>query len=129
MNEPTWVLDEIVLAIHNMVLAEHGGGEGVRDKTLLDSALDRAPQKFAYDSEVTLFDLAAAYSFGVAKNHPFVDGNKRTAFMIGTIFLEINGYELIATEAEATSIFEGLAGDEISEQELSTWFEQNTQGA
>lgn len=129
MTEPKWVLVEVVQAIHNMVLAEHGGGEGVRDSALLDSAISRAKQKYRYDRRATLFEMAAAYSFGIAKNHPFVDGNKRTAFMTGTIFLEINGYKLVALEAETTSIFEGLAGSKISEPELSTWFEQNTERA
>lgn len=125
MNEPKWLLPEVVQAVHKMVLAEHGGGEGIRDKALLESALNRAPQKFTYDSDATLFQLAAAYSFGIVKNHPFVDGNKRTAFMAGAIFLEINGYKLVALEAETTLIFEGLAGSKISEPELSTWFKQN----
>ena len=87
-----------------MLLSEHGGGTGVRDKDLLTSALARPKQKFSYDTDATLFDLAAAYSFGIAKNHPFVDGNKRTAFTIGTLFLELNGLTLNATEVEATWI-------------------------
>lgn len=85
--------------------------------------LSRASQKFFYDNDVTVFKLAAAYSFGITKNHPFVDGNKRTAFMAGVIFLEINGYKFIASELEATSVFEGLVGSKISESELSVWFE------
>jgi death-on-curing protein len=129
VTEPKWVLGEVVKAVHNAVLAEHGGGKGIKDTALLESALNRAPQKFAYDDEATLFERAAAYSFGIAKNHPFVDGNKRAAFMAGAIFLEINGYKLIALETEAASIFEGLAGSKISEPELSAWFEQNTERA
>ena len=77
MNEPKWLLPEVVQAVHKMVLAEHGGGESIRDKALLESALNRAPQKFTYDSDATLFQLAAAYSFGIVKNHPFVDGKMR----------------------------------------------------
>lgn len=126
MSEPKWILEDAAKAIHGMLLSEHGGGEGVRDIALLESALNRAPQKFAYDSKVTVFELAAAYSFGIAKNHPFVDGNKRTAFMVGVIFLEINAYKFVASETESTVIFEGLAGSKISESELSTWFELNT---
>ncbi len=126
MNEPKWVLEEAAKAIHDMLLLEHGGDEGVRDIALLESALNRAPQKFAYDSKATVYELAAAYSFGIAKNHPFVDGNKRTAFMTGVIFLEINGYKFVASECESTVIFEGLAGSKISEPELSMWLEQNS---
>ena len=129
MNEPKWVLEEAAKAIQRMLLSEHGGDEGVRDIALLESALNRAPQKFAYDSKATVFELAAAYSFGIAKNHPFIDGNKRTAFMAGVIFLEINGYKFVASEAESTAIFEGLAGSKISESELSMWFEQNSKKA
>ena len=81
MNDPKWVLDDVVLAIHSMALAEHGGAPGLRDSDLLASALGRPKNKLAYDPAATLFDLAAAYSFAIAKNHPFVDGNKRTAFL------------------------------------------------
>ncbi|WP_198265158.1 type II toxin-antitoxin system death-on-curing family toxin [sulfur-oxidizing endosymbiont of Gigantopelta aegis] len=124
MREPVWVLDEIVESVHSMLLAEHGGGSGIRDKALLDSAIARAKQKFSYDSDVSIFDLAAAYSFGIAKNHPFVDGNKRTDFTIGTLFLEINGFKLNATEVDATVTFENLATDIINENELSSWFKK-----
>lgn len=129
MNEPKWILEDAAKAIHSMLLSEHGGGAGVRDIALLESALNRAPQKFAYDTKTTVFELAAAYSFRIAKNHPFVDGNKRTAFMAGVIFLEINEYKFIAPETESTLIFEGLAGSKISESELSIWFEQNSEKA
>ena len=125
MREPIWVLDEIVESVHSMLLAEHGGGSGIRDKPLLDSALARAKQKFSYDANVSIFDLAAAYSFGIAKNHPFVDGNKRTAFTMGTLFLEINGLKLNATEVDATITFENLATDLINEKELSLWFKEH----
>jgi len=124
MREPVWVLDEIVESVHSMLLAEHGGGTGIRDKALLDSALARARHKFSYDSDISIFELAAAYSFGIAKNHPFVDGNKRTAFTIGTLFLEINGFKLNATEVDATITFENLATDIINENELSSWFKK-----
>jgi len=125
MREPVWILDEVVESIHSMLLAEHGGGSGIRDKALLNSALARSKQKFSYDSDVSIFDLAAAYSFGIAKNHPFVDGNKRTAFTIGTLFLEINGFKLNATEVDATITFENLATDIINEKDLSSWFKEN----
>ncbi len=125
MREPVWVLDEIVESVHSMLLAEHGGGSGIRDKSLLDSTLARSRQKFSYVSDVSIFDLAAAYSFGIAKNHPFVDGNKRTAFTIGTLFLEINGFKLNATEVDATITFENLAIDTLSENDLSLWFKKH----
>lgn len=122
MKEPIWVVDEIVESVHSMLLAEHGGGTGIRDPELLSSALARPKQKFNYDPEVSVFDLAASYSFGIAKNHPFVDGNKRTAFTIGTLFLEVNNYKLNAKEVEATIAFESLAAGTLNESDLSSWF-------
>lgn len=125
MKEPIWVLDDVVLAIHSMLLAEHGGGSGIRDSSMLDSALARAKQKISYEPNASIFDLAAAYSFGIAKNHPFVDGNKRTAFTIGTLFLEINGQILDVPEANAAITFENLAAGKINEIELAQWFKDN----
>jgi death-on-curing protein len=92
---------------------------------MLESALSRSLQKFTYEPEVSHFDLAAAYSFGLARNHPFVDGNKRVAFTVGVLFLEFNGYEFVAPEADATITFESLAASKIEEKELSNWFEMN----
>ena len=126
MNEPIWVLPEIVLAIHRMLLAEHGGASGVRDDGLLDSALARPKQRFAYDSAVSLFELAASYSFGLAKNHPFVDGNKRIALTIAAVFLELNGFSLDAPEAEAVLMYEQLAAGEVDEDALARWFEDSS---
>ena len=123
MNEPVWVLDELVQAVHSMLLAEHGGGSGTRDTALLHSALARPKQKFTYEPETKIFKLAAAYSFGIVKNHPFIDGNKRTAFTIGTLFLEINGYRLDAPEPDAAIAFENLAESKIDEADLAKWFE------
>lgn len=127
MKQPTWLLDDVVLALHSMLLSEHGGSSGVRDKTLLDSALARSKQKHAYDPDITVFMLAAAYSFGIAKNHPFTDANKRTAFTVGATFLEINDYALNATEPNAAIVFEQLAAGQISEAELAKWFENYSQ--
>lgn len=129
MTEPKWVLDDVVLAIHSILLAEHGGAAGLRDSDLLASALNRPKTKFAYDSSATLYDLAAAYSFAIAKNHPFVDGNKRTAFVCGSLFLELNQFELDASEPEASITFESLADGNITESELATWFKANTRRA
>ena len=126
MKEPRWVLDEIAQAAHSLLLAEHGGGTGVRDTALLESALSRPKQKFNYEPDSTIFELAAAYSFSIAKNHPFVDGNKRSAFTIGVLFLELNGYRLVAPEPLAAVTFEDLAAGNLSEESLARWFKKYT---
>lgn len=126
MNEPNWVLPEVVLAVHQMLLAEHGGSNGIRDQGLLDSALNRAKQRYTYQQPVSLFELAAAYSFGIARNHPFVDGNKRVALTVGAIFLEMNGFSLNAPESEAVIIFEQLAARLIQESELANWLQTSS---
>lgn len=125
MKEPVWILDSLVPAIHSELLSEHGGGSGIRDETLLESALARPKQKYSYDPDSSLFSIAASYSFGLAKNHPFVDGNKRTAFVIGVLFLEMNGYMLNASEPSAALMFENMAAGKIDENQLSDWFEGN----
>ncbi len=126
MSTPRWILEKIVLALHQMLLAEHGGSAGVRDSALLDSALTRPKQRFTYEPRSTLFELAAAYSYGIAKNHPFIDGNKRVALAIGATFLELNGYTLDAPEPEAVVIFEQLAAGTLTETELALWFERSS---
>jgi death on curing protein len=123
VNEPVWVLPEVVLAAHRILLAEHGGRPGILDHAFLDSALMRPKHRFAYDSNVSLFQLAAWYSFGLTKNHPFVAGNKRIALTIAAVFLELNGYTLDAPEAEAVLIYAQLAAGEIDEDALAHWFE------
>ncbi|WMP17220.1 type II toxin-antitoxin system death-on-curing family toxin [Thiothrix lacustris] len=125
MTEPRWVLEEVTLAVHQMLLAEHGGSPGIRDKSLLDSALARPRQRLTYEPDSTLFELAASYSFGIAKNHPFIDGNKRVALAVGAVFLELNGFELDAPEPEAVIMFEQLAAGNIAEAELADWFEKS----
>ena len=126
MIEPIWVLGDVIQAVHSMLLAEHGGGTGIRDEALLDSAITRAKQKFTYEPETSIHVLAAAYSYGIAKNHPFVDGNKRTAFTIGALFLELNGYRLSAPEPGAAIAFEQLASGELGEVELAEWFDEHS---
>ncbi|GBE08053.1 toxin Doc [bacterium BMS3Bbin11] len=121
MTEPHWVLGEIVVAVHQMLIAEHNGSPGIQDVGLLESALVRPRQIFSYDPKATIFDLAAGYGFGLAKNHPFIDGNKRTALSIVATFLEINGYNLDAPEPESVIIFGKLAAGDLSETELSKW--------
>jgi death-on-curing protein len=122
MKDPVWVLHEVVIAVHQCLLAEHGGTPGIRDEALLDSALNRPRQRFEYSDEPSIFDLAASYCYGLANNHPFVDGNKRIALTIAALFLELNGYSLIAPEPNAVVIIEELASGNLSEDDLSTWF-------
>ncbi len=124
MAEPIWVLDEAVLAIHNRQIAEHGGLPGVRDEGALLSALARPQNKFAYETP-TLFDLAAAYAFGIASNHPFSDGNKRTAYVVSLLFLSLNGFRVEAEHDEKYTTFLRLAAGEVSEAELADWFKRH----
>ena len=123
---PVWVIREVVIAVHKMLLAEHGGLPGIRDHALLDSALTRPQQRFAYDNKTSIFDLAAAYSYGLVRNHAFNDGNKRVALTIAAIFLELNGYSFDAPEAETAIVFEQLAAGEISEAALAHWFKNTS---
>ena len=124
MEEPRRLLKEAVLAMHARQLAEHGGGEGLRDDGLLESALQRPVDKFAY-GDPDLFDLAAAYAYGIARNHPFVDGNKRTAFVAARTFLLINGYQIAASKEDRLSTFLGLAAGIVTEEQLASWFREN----
>ncbi len=121
MNEPVWVMPELALAVHQLLIAEHGGSPGVRDRALLDSALARPRQKASYESGSTIFKLAAAYSYGIARNHPFVDGNKRVALTVAAVFLELNGFSLDAPEAEAVVVYRQLAAGDIDENRLADW--------
>jgi death on curing protein len=116
-----WVSDAVVLAIHEAQLAEHGGIPGLRDEGLLASALARPRNLEAYGDNPDAASLAAAYAFGLARNHPFLDGNKRTAFVIMELFLNLNGWLLNADDAECISTMEGLAAGEISENAFATW--------
>jgi death-on-curing protein len=110
MSEPVWIEHELVLAIHDRQLVEHGGAEGLRDEALLQSALGRPPNHLAYESS-DVVELAAKYTAGIVQNHPFVDGNKRTGFVVGVLFLELNGYRFTASEeAAAQAVLELAAG-------------------
>jgi death on curing protein len=124
--EPVWLRLDAILAAHDDQLAEHGGGTGIRDQGLLESALARSRNLFAY-GEASLAKLAAAYAFGIARNHPFVDGNKRTALVAAEGFLGLNGFDLTATDVEAVSVFLSLAAGEMTEEQLAAWFEQKIQ--
>ena len=116
-----WVSLEAALAAHQEQLAEHGGGTGVRDAALLESALAR-PRNLAAYGDPDLAALAAAYAFGIARNHPFVDGNKRTAAVVSETFLIRNGAWLDVTDAELVVTFVALAAGELAEDELASWF-------
>jgi death-on-curing protein len=118
--EPKWLLSASVVAMHDRQLAEHGGGEGVRDAGLLESALQRPLNKYLY-GETDLFSLAAAYAYGIARNHPFVDGNKRTALVACRTFLLINGFDIAATGQDKYQTFVALAAGELDEDALAAW--------
>jgi death-on-curing protein len=114
----------MVLAIHEEQLAIHGGSSGIRDLGLLESALDRARNKWAYDA-ADLPGLAAAYGYGVARNHPFIDGNKRTSLLAIYTFLYLNGVDFIVPEAEAAAMIFSLAAGEVTEENLARWIRDN----
>lgn len=126
MKEPVWALPAVAIAAQQSLLAEHGGLGGIRDHALLDSALARPRQLFAYGEELSIFELAASYAYGLAKNHPFVDGNKRIALTIAAVFLELNGYSLDAPEPETVVIFEQLAAGKTTEADLAKWFSESS---
>jgi death-on-curing protein len=122
MNEIRWLLEETVQAIHKRQIAEHGGNDGVRDEGLLLSALGRPQNLLAY-SEITpdISALAASLAYGIAKNHPFIDGNKRTALVAARTFLLLNGFNIEATQEEKYLNFLKLAEGNLSEEELADW--------
>ena len=119
--EPAWLDVQIALAVHDRQLAEHGGGQGVRDESLLESALARPRNRWGY-GEDDRCALAAAYAYGIARNHPFVDGNKRTAWVFARLFLALNRVELQFDPQEAIRAMLALAGGEVSEEEMAAWF-------
>jgi death-on-curing protein len=119
-----WVTLEVAMAAHAEQLAEHGGGEGVRDSGLLESAMAR-PQNLVQYGDPGIAELAASYAFGIARNHPFVDGNKRTAAVVSETFLALNGGVLMASDAELVVAFVALAAGELSEDELAAWFREH----
>lgn len=120
-NEPRWLSLNIALAVHDRQLAEHGGPAGVRDQGALESALARPVSRWSY-GEDDLCALAAAYAYGIARNHPFTDGNKRTAWVLARLFLRLNHMTLSFTPGEAVKLVLALAAGELSEDELADWF-------
>ncbi|MEO1800122.1 MAG: type II toxin-antitoxin system death-on-curing family toxin [Cyanobacteria bacterium J06629_2] len=125
MKVPIWVGEAVVLAIHRRQLAEHGGSDGVRDRGLLESALFRPKNQLAYGNP-NLFDLAAAYGYGITQNHPFIDGNKITAYVVMRTFLKLNGYDIQASLTEKYEIWICLADNRISEAELANWIKDKS---
>jgi death on curing protein len=119
-----WVDRRIVLAIHDEQIAEHGGQAGPRDSALLDSALARPRNAAAY-ADADLPALAAAYAYGIARNHPFLDGNKRTALVVSELFLELNGSTLRADDAACVLVSVALAAGTLAEAELAEWFRRH----
>ncbi len=125
MNEPLWISEEIVRIIHQDQIRQHGGSLGVRDENLLAASLARSRHLFTY-SEPDLFQLAAAYGYGLAKNHPFIDGNKRTAFMVMYVFLGLNRYLIDVPEIEVVQMMEGLATNQETQESLAKWLGKNS---
>jgi death on curing protein len=123
--EPVWIEELDVLAIQERLLVFHGGAEGLRDQGLLASALARAKHMAVYDGKADLIDMASAYTAGVVQNHPFVDGNKRTGFVAGILFLELNGYNFIATEPAAADAVLALAAGTLAEADYATFLRAN----
>jgi death on curing protein len=128
MDQPIWIEEDLVLAIHDRQLAEHGGAEGLRSESLLRSALGRASNHFAYAS-TDIVDLAAKYTAGIVQNHPFVDGNKRTGFVVGVLFLELNGYRFTASEPDAAQAVLEFAAGTIDEDGLRNFLRANAERA
>jgi death-on-curing family protein len=123
-DETIWVLTEAVIAIDKRQIAEHGGSDGVRDEGMLLTALARPENLCAYGGAPDLASLAAAYAFGIAKNHPFIDGNKRTALVVARTFLKINGADISASQDGKYTAFLKLAEGTLSEDELAEWMRQ-----
>lgn len=123
--EPTWLSRVVVDAIHTDQMREHGGLPGIRDENVLESALARPQQKWQYDNRTDLPMLAAAYAFGLVKNHPYRDGNKRIGFLAMVTFLGVNGYGFSATDAEVVTEILALADGSVSEEALADWIRQH----
>ena len=125
MSKIVWLLEETIIAIHHRQVAEHGGGEGLRDEGLLSSALARPQNLLAYGQPTPdVAALAAAYAYGLARNHPFIDGNKRTALVAARTFLLLNGVNLVAGQDEKFLTFQRLAEGSLTEEELAGWIRQ-----
>jgi death-on-curing protein len=125
VKEPVWIGERDVLALHDRLLALHGGATGLRDAGLLNSALARPRQRLADAGSAGIVDMAAAYTAGIVRNHPFVDGNKRTGFVVGILFLELNGYRFTASEEDAAQAVLELAGGTLQEADYVSFLRGN----
>jgi death-on-curing protein len=122
-REPIWIHGSTIRQIHRLQIATFGGLDGIRDERMLESALARPVNLWLYE-QASVFELAAAYGFGMAMNHLFIDGNKRTALVVSVLFIELNGFKFNASEIDATTTFYSLAAGELREPQLSEWFAQ-----
>ncbi|MGB3401338.1 MAG: type II toxin-antitoxin system death-on-curing family toxin [Microcoleaceae cyanobacterium] len=125
MNEPLWISEEVVRVIHQDQIQQHGGCLGIRDENLLAASLARPRHLFVY-GQPNLFELAAAYGYSLVKNHPFIDGNKRIAFVVMATFLLVNGYLLNVPEMEVVQMIERLATDQETQESLADWLRNNS---
>ncbi|RFF26700.1 MULTISPECIES: type II toxin-antitoxin system death-on-curing family toxin [unclassified Wenzhouxiangella] len=126
MPEPTWITEEFALAIHERQLAEHGGGTGIRDRGMFESAMARPRQLYAYGGDsADIPALVAAYAFGLARNHPFVDGNKRTAYVVCRTFLMINGWDLVNSLDDRYAAFISMSSGEMDEKAFRGWMQSH----
>ncbi len=125
-KEPVWIAERDVLAIHDRLLAVHGGRPGLRDEGLLQSALARPLQHHAYAGRPDVIEMAMLYTAGIVRNHPFIDGNNRTGFVAGVLFLELNGVVFMASEEDATQPVFGLAGGSLDEAAYTAWLRANS---
>lgn len=126
MREPIWIDERDALTLHDRLLALHGGRAGVRDENLLRSALARPRQHFVYAEAADLIEMATAYTAGIVRNHPFIDGNKRTGFVVGILFLELNGYRMRASEEDAVQAVLQLAAGTLDETGYTAFLRANT---
>ena len=127
MTEPVWIETRDVLALHDRLLALYGGSTGLRDGGLLESAVARPRHLYAYVENAGIIDMATAYTAGIVRNHPFVDGNKRTGLVVGVLFLELNGYRFTATEENAAQAVLELAAGTLDEAGFSAFLRSNVQ--
>jgi death-on-curing protein len=126
-TSPIWVMHEAVISIHKRQIAEHGGGTGIRDIGLLESALAKPKNAFSYsDEQLSIPSLASDYANGIARNHPFVDGNTRTSLIISLLFLELNNWELLCDAENLYGTFIKLADGSLSANDLSAWFKKHS---
>ena len=125
MREPVWIEERDALILHDRLLALHGGASGVRDVGLLRSALARPQQHFAYAEAADVVDMATVYTAGIVRNHPFADGNKRTGFVVGILFLELNGYRFVASEEDAAQAVVELAAGTFEEADYGSFLRDN----